>query len=81
MARALFIAGNTRSLIANRGDLIAAMREAGHEVHALVPEYDLLPEIEGLGIPWHTVNLRRAGVNPLADAVAGNPRDTGRELN
>lgn len=46
------------------------MREASHEVYALVPEYDLLPEIETLGIPWRTVNLRRAGINPLADAAS-----------
>lgn len=70
MARVLFIAGNARSLIANRGDLIGAMREAGHEVHALVPSYDLLPEIEGLGIPWRAVGLRRAGLNPVADAAS-----------
>lgn len=70
MATVLFIAGNTRSLIANRGDLVRAMQAAGHEVHALVPAYDLLPEIEDLGIPWRAVNLRRAGVNPLADAAS-----------
>lgn len=70
MARVLFLAGNTRSLIANRGDLMRAMREAGHEVHALVPEYDLLPEIEELGIPWRAVGLRRAGINPVADAAS-----------
>lgn len=70
MATVLFIAGNTRSLIANRGDFVRAMRETGHDVHALVPEYDLLPEIEELGIPWRTMNLRRAGVNPVADAAS-----------
>lgn len=70
MARVLFIAGNTRSLIANRGDLIRAMQAAGHEVHALVPEYDLLPEIEELGIEWRTVGLRRTGINPVADAAS-----------
>lgn len=70
MSRVLFIAGNTRSLIANRGDLIRAMQEAGHEVHSLVPDYDLLPEIEELGIEWQTVGLRRTGVNPVADAAS-----------
>lgn len=70
MPRILFLAGNTRSLIANRGDLIRAMQAAGHEVHALVPDYDLLPEIEELGIAWRTVGLRRTGVNPVADAAS-----------
>lgn len=69
MARILMIAGNTRSLIANRADLIMAMRAVGHEVHVLVPSYDLLPEIETLGVPWRTVGLRRTTVNPLGDAM------------
>src|SRR5690606_14800656 len=46
------------------------MQAAGHEVHALVPEYDLLPEIEELGIEWRTVGLRRTGVNPIADSAS-----------
>jgi glycosyltransferase involved in cell wall biosynthesis len=78
VARILFIAGNTRSLIANRGDLVRAMQAAGHEVHALVPEYDLLPEIEELGIAWRAVGLRRAGVNPIADA--GSVRELYRHI-
>jgi glycosyltransferase involved in cell wall biosynthesis len=67
VASVLFLAGNTRSLIANRGDLVRSIQAAGHEVQALVPAHDLLPEIEELGIRWQTVSLRRAGVNPIAD--------------
>lgn len=64
------MAGNTRSLIANRGDLIQAMQNAGHEVQAVVPAYDLLSAIEDLGIEWRTVDLDRAGANPWADLCA-----------
>lgn len=70
MAVILIIAGNARSLIANRGNLIQALRAAGHTVHALIPVYDLLPEVNNLGISWHAVNLRRTGLNPFADLTS-----------
>src|SRR5690606_30133727 len=63
----LIIAANARSLIANRGDLIAEVRARGNLVEAAVPEKDFLAEVEGLGIPIHTVQLSRAGLNPFAD--------------
>lgn len=63
----LFIAGNARSLVANRGDLIAAMHAAGHRVSAAVPVEDYLPSVENLGISIHTFRLGRTGLNPLAD--------------
>ncbi|MBP3192289.1 glycosyltransferase family 4 protein [Natronogracilivirga saccharolytica] len=72
MADILFIAGNTRSLIANRGDLIRQMKQAGHHVSALVPEYDFMPEIETLDIPYRTINLNRSSINPLAACHSRN---------
>ncbi len=63
----LFIAGNTRSLIANRGDLIREIKRRGHRVTALVPEYDFLPQIEQLDIPYRKISLSRSSVNPLAE--------------
>jgi glycosyltransferase involved in cell wall biosynthesis len=63
----LIIAGNTRSLIANRGDLIKEMKRRGHQVTALVPEYDFMPEIEQLAIPYRKISLSRSTVNPLAE--------------
>ena len=66
MADILFIAGNTRSLIANRGDLIREMKQAGHNVSALVPEYDFLPEIADLDIPYRKIDLSRSSINPFA---------------
>ena len=65
--RIVIIAGNARSLIANRGDMIRALKDQGHEVVALVPEYDFLEEVESLGIEYHLLPLRRTGINPLRD--------------
>lgn len=63
----LIIAGNARSLIANRSDLIADMRAVGLKVAAVVPTADYLPEVEDLGIPIYRVNMGRTGINPLHD--------------
>ncbi len=63
----LFVAANARSLIANRGDLIREMKELGHRVHALIPEYDFLPEVEELGITYDLIRLSRTGMDPKAD--------------
>ena len=51
----LIVAGNARSLIANRGDLVRNMRAAGLEVAAAVPTADYLPEVEELGITIYPV--------------------------
>ena len=65
MSHILFIAGNTRSLIANRGDLITDMKQRGHKVTALVPEYDFLQDIDKLDIPYRKINLSRSSINPI----------------
>ena len=64
----LFIAGNARSLIANRGALIRHLLARGQRVGALVPAADYLPEVETLGIPIWQFDMRRTGVSPLHDA-------------
>lgn len=63
----LIIAGNARSLIANRGNLIADMLAQGMTVAAAVPIRDYLPEVDALGIPIYPVRMARTGTNPLAD--------------
>lgn len=63
----MIIAGNARSLIANRGDLIRDMRASGLEVAAAVPTADYLPEVEELGITIYPVEMGRTGINPLHD--------------
>lgn len=67
MKKVLFIAGNCRSLIANRGDLIREMKARGHTVSALVPEYDFMPEVESLGIPYYKIRMSRSNLNPLQE--------------
>lgn len=63
----LIVAGNARSLIANRGDLIAEMRGASYSVGALVPKADYLHGVDRLGIRIFPYDLARTGVNPIAD--------------
>ncbi len=63
----LFVAANARSLIANRGDLILQLKQLGHDVHALIPDYDFLPEVEDLGISYDLIQLSRTGVDPWSD--------------
>ncbi|MDR5906841.1 glycosyltransferase family 4 protein [Franzmannia qiaohouensis] len=63
----LIIAGNARSLIANRGDLVKEMQARGLVVAAAVPTADYLPEVEALGIEIHPIEMGRTGINPLHD--------------
>ncbi|MCD6007027.1 glycosyltransferase family 4 protein [Halomonas sp. IOP_31] len=63
----LFVAGNARSLIANRGDLIRDMLGRGLTVAAAVPTRDYLPEVEKLGIDVYPFEMGRTGINPLSD--------------
>ena len=63
----LIIAGNVRSAVANRADLIAAMRARGHQVRIAVPAHDWTPAIERLGIPNDVFRLSRTGLSPLSD--------------
>lgn len=63
----LIIAGNARSLIANRGDLIQDMKSRGLSVAAAVPSADYLPGVESLGIPIYQFDMGRTGMNPVHD--------------
>lgn len=64
----LVVAGNSRSLIANRGDLIREMQSRGLNVSVAVPRSDYLPETEELGVDVHLVDMARTATNPLSDA-------------
>lgn len=63
----LIVAANARSLVANRGDLIQALKVRGLRVGALVPQADYRDNVKDLGIPIQTFALTRTGTNPLAD--------------
>ena len=68
MAKIVIIAGNARSLIANRAHLIATWKDKGHKVIALVPEYDATKDLDSLGIKYHLIPLFRTSINPFKDA-------------
>lgn len=63
----LVVAANSRSLIANRGDLIREMLALGYRVAAVVPNADYLPETEELGIDLYPIEMARTATNPLSD--------------
>ncbi|MCE9683136.1 glycosyltransferase family 4 protein [Halomonas alkalisoli] len=63
----LIIAGNARSLIANRGDLVRDMQARGLTIAAAVPTADYLPVVEELGIEIHPIEMGRTGINPVHD--------------
>lgn len=63
----LIVAGNSRSLAANRGDLIRGLQDRGARVAAAVPRSDFLPETDDLGVDVHLVNMARTSTNPVAD--------------
>jgi glycosyltransferase involved in cell wall biosynthesis len=71
---ALVVASLSSSLRNFRGPMIAALRKAGHEVHAAAP--GLLDDtstrrwLAALGVICHDVPLARAGLNPFADLRA-----------
>jgi glycosyltransferase involved in cell wall biosynthesis len=67
----LLIAGYPESLINFRGPLLDALLKAGLNVHVAAPD---LPagsavrlQLESLGVRTHEINLKRVGMNPLAD--------------
>lgn len=63
----LIVAGNARSLIANRGDLVRDLLARGLVISAAVPEHDFLPEVKRLGVEVFTFDLGRTGINPWDD--------------
>jgi len=66
--RVAVIAGHTRSLVNFRGPLIRSMVDRGHEVIALgPPDAVVAPRIEAMGARFTPIDIRRTGMNPLAD--------------
>lgn len=64
----LIVAGNSRSLIANRGDLIREMQARGLQVAAAVPRHDYLEETADLGVEVHLIDMARTSTSPVSDA-------------
>lgn len=57
------------SLINFRGQLLKALREAGHDVVACAPDRDaaVVEALSEIGVAFRTVPMDRAGLNPLRD--------------
>lgn len=57
------------SMVAFRGQMLAAMVDAGHEVLAIAPEEDegVRSALAAIGVSYASVRLSRAGLNPFRD--------------
>lgn len=68
----LIIASYPASILKFRGALIAAIQEAGFEIHIAAPEFDDYPEecdqLEALGYIVHDIPMQRTGTDPVADS-------------
>ncbi|MBB5045245.1 glycosyltransferase [Shinella fusca] len=69
MARVVIIAGLASSLVNFRGPLLEALREAGHEVHAIAPASDdkTLAWLRTRAITFTSIDLARSSLSPAAD--------------
>jgi glycosyltransferase involved in cell wall biosynthesis len=67
--RIVVIGGDAPALISFRGDLIAAMASAGHEVIACAPgaHPEVAEALQARGARYLPLKLDRAGINPVAD--------------
>ena len=70
----LIIASYPASILKFRGALIAAIQDAGFEIHIAAPKFtDYLEEhnnLVALGYIVHDIPMQRTGTNPIADAKA-----------
>lgn len=68
----LIIASFPVSILKFRGALIAAIQQAGFDIHIAAPDFESYPEelkqLESLGYIVHDIPMQRTGTNPLNDA-------------
>lgn len=69
LRKIVILGGYAPALISFRGDLIAAMADAGHEVIACAPgaHPEVAQALRARGARYHPVALDRSGLNPIAD--------------
>lgn len=67
--KVVILGGFAPALISFRGDLIASMADAGHEVIACAPgDYPEVAEaLRARGASYHRFDFDRSGLNPIAD--------------
>ncbi|MGP9491533.1 glycosyltransferase family 4 protein [Psychrobacter sp. AOP7-B1-24] len=70
--RFLIIASHPPSLLNFRGELIAAINQAGFDIDIAAPEFKSYPkerrQLETLGYTVHDIPMQRTGTNPIADS-------------
>ena len=68
----LIIASYPASILKFRGALIAAIQDAGFEIHIAAPEFETYPEereqLEALGYIVHDITMQRTGTDPIVDS-------------
>src|SRR5690606_13987991 len=68
----LVIASYPASILKFRGALIAAIHQAGFEIHIAAPQFNDYPEernnLIALGYIVHEIPMQRTGTNPVIDA-------------
>lgn len=69
MGKILIVAGLSRSLVRFRGDLIKEWLKLGHSVDAAAPGSDVAGELQQMGATYHSIPLKRTGLNPLEDLL------------
>lgn len=63
--RLLYVVNNASFFLSHRLPLALAAREAGWDVHVATPMGPAVKEVEGIGLPWHSIQLSRSGVSPV----------------
>lgn len=69
--RIMVVAGNARSLVSFRGQLLCALRDRGQEVHVAAPQLSANTELSRTladwGVTCHDIPMQRAGLSPFQD--------------
>src|SRR5688572_14497137 len=69
-APAIVLAANTSwNLVNFRANIIAALQQAGFRVAVIAPRDSHSAALEALGVEFHALEFRSAGISPAADAL------------
>jgi len=67
MSKIVIVAGLGSSLLRFRGELIKSWQSLGHDIIAFAPGKEVSSELNQMGVDYHSINLNRTRLNPLAD--------------
>lgn len=63
----LILANNDVGLYKFRKELIKRFKEENNQIYVSLPQGDLIPDIENLGVKWIPTPVDRRGINPFTD--------------